>query len=49
LTSNARFLSEVSRTTVLTESRQGEAGALSIRALEVSRWRGVLDATCYGF
>ena len=46
---NARFLSEVSRTTVLTEQVKGAAGALSIRALEVSRWCGVLYPASYGF
>jgi len=33
----------------LNGASQAEPGALSIRALEVSRWRGVLDACTYGF
>jgi hypothetical protein len=46
---NARFLSEVVRRAGPDRSLSCEAGALSIRALEVSRWRGVLDASTYGF
>ena len=39
LTNNVRFLSEVPQRTVFEQAREFGAGALSIRALAVSRWR----------
>jgi len=46
---NARFLSEVPRWLAYERTGVDEAGVLSIRALAVSRWCGVLDAASYGF
>jgi hypothetical protein len=48
LTKNARTLSEAPRQTGPGEGQQ-RAGAVSIRALEGRRWRGVSDAASYGF
>jgi len=39
LTGNVRFLSEVPRRKAFEQAREIGAGALSIRALAVSRWR----------
>ena len=49
LTQNARTLSEAPRQTRFGRRYSARAGAVSIRALEGSRWRGDSDAATYGF
>ncbi len=49
LTKNARSLSKEPRRRKPEQRRMSGAGAVSIRAFEVSRWGGEGDVASYGF